>query len=596
MNQPSAVPGKTRFLHDRLQALQSILPAGLLSLLFFLVPLFPDVKMARPKLLLVEFGLSFILFAGLFLSALNGRLRLRQSFLTAPLLCYGGLTVLLYFLSPDRLVAASELKRSLLSLAAFFVAAHVLRSGTARYRLAGAWLAGMFCAALYGILQHTGGFGPVSVPRFDRVMSTFGNPIFFSAALVAALPLGLGLFASTGNKLIRGLLAVFTAAVLAALYLAQTRAAFIACAASLAVFFWLNARTFQKKLAALAAVAALFVLVSVGTKDLWARQQSHLLIWRDTLSLWLHHPVLGTGPGTFHLYFPGHASDDLKKLLPQDRFIVNDAHNEYLQTLSETGVAGLGVFLWLLVSFFAGARKTFGRIQGPERYLYAGAVSSAAAVLAQNLFSVDMRFIISSVYLFLAMGICASFEEEREITFAPPAQRGLAALVVALTAALTFTALGAPYLAQKRAAAEPEFFEEKLLEPAKTLHDLEALAAQYPGKAVVFEKLGWVYAKEKNWKKAIENYEKAAALGPANAGPFNNLGNIYYLLGEHARAVECWTRSLALNPSQADSRLNLATAYYYQGRLKEAASQLKEVLKTDPENGKALLLLKQMTD
>ena len=76
----------------------------------------------------------------------------------------------------------------------------------------------------------------------------------------------------------------------------------------------------------------------------------------------------------------------------------------------------------------------------------------------------------------------------------------------------------------------------------------------------------------------------------------NNLGNIYYLMGNRPMAIGYWNRSLAINPQQIDSRLNLAIAYYYQGELRESAEQLKVILKTDPKNEKAIVLLRQMTE
>ena len=77
------------------------------------------------------------------------------------------------------------------SVGAFFVAAQVC-SGTGSERLKkivlGGWVSGLFLISIYGILQKTGGIGPVQVPQMDRVFGTFGNTsapveetIFFSS-------------------------------------------------------------------------------------------------------------------------------------------------------------------------------------------------------------------------------------------------------------------------------------------------------------------------------------------------------------------------------------------------------------------------------
>jgi O-antigen ligase len=573
------------------------LPVALLALVLFLAPLFPDVKLTRPKLLLLESGLAVTLFLSAGLALYAGKIRFRMSLLTAPLAIYGVVTLLFYAVSPDKPVALNELCRGLLSLAAFCIGANLMTTAPRRKAVLAAMLGGGFLAVVYGILQHSGGVGRIAVPRMDRVMSTFGNPIFFAAHILVLLPLALGLLFATPRCWVRGLLAVFILSGVYALYLTQTRAAYIALLLSLALFFWLTGRSLRRRLFLLFLLLAGFTVFALHTGKTWSRQQAHALIWRDALVMWAHHPWTGTGPGTFHLYFPGFASDELKRIWPQDQFIVNDAHNEYVQYLSETGVIGFGVFAWLVAAYYAGMFRRLRMLTGPQRYLVSGCVASVSALLAQNMFSVDMRFIVSAVYVFLVMGLSQAFAEE------PPAARPLApgvrlagAGTLALAALVVLPALARPYLAQRRLAATPDFFDEKVLEPARTIEELERLAARYPAQAQVFEKLGWVYAKEKKWDQAIASYRKSHELDPTAAGPLNNLGNIHYLLGDRTAAIAYWTQSLRINPGQTDSRLNLAIAYYRHGQLKEAAEQLKAVLAVDQGNEKAIVLLKEMTE
>jgi len=53
----------------------------------------------------------------------------------------------------------------------------------------------------------------------------------------------------------------------------------------------------------------------------------------DTWRLFLDHPVIGTGLGTFEMVFPPY--DSL-----YDGKVVNHAHNDYLEALAETGLIG----------------------------------------------------------------------------------------------------------------------------------------------------------------------------------------------------------------------------------------------------------------
>lgn len=574
-----------------------LFPVILLCLVVFFAPVFPDVKLTRPKLLLLETGLYGILLIWLFLRFAAGKFILRISLLTAPVLAYGLVNLVFYTLSPDKIVALNELKRGLLSLTAYFVAANVPASEKQLIAVALSWLSGTFLSILYGLLQHSGGIGMIAVPKMDRVMSTSGNPIFFAACLVAMIPIAVGMLFYSKGFWKRSLLLVFLACGLLALYYSQTRASYIAFGMSMLVFIMLGVKNNKTRLIMLSALVLLGIAGAVVTKNIWFRQQAHVLIWRDTLAMWSHYPWTGTGPGTFHIYFPQFASDQLKAIWPQGVFIVNDAHNEYVQYLSETGIIGFGVFLWLIAAFYVNAYRNFGGGTSGQRYLKAGFIASVSGLLIQNFFSVDMRFIISAVYLFAVMGLLDNFSRhgyERGITGRSARATGM--IIVVILAVLAFPKILQPYLAQQKVAATPDFFDQKVLEAQKTLDDLEALAGKFPNEALIFEKLGWVYAKEKNWPKAIENMERAVQINPRAYGPLNNIGNIYFLTGNRPKAIEYWSRSLKIEPKQIDSRLNLATAYYYNGQLKQAVDQLKIVLKLEPGNEKAIVMLKQMTE
>jgi tetratricopeptide (TPR) repeat protein len=228
--------------------------------------------------------------------------------------------------------------------------------------------------------------------------------------------------------------------------------------------------------------------------------------------------------------------------------------------------------------------------------LIAGLLAACISLLVQNFFSVDMRFIISSVYLFMLFGFIESFNDSFVAVNVPHGARNILAIGVIGAAAASYPAILRPYIAQNHVATTPDFFDERVLEPAKTIEDLQALAHKYPNQSSIFERMAWVYAKERNFDKAIEQYLIANRLNPASPGPLNNLGNIYFLQNDRAKAISYWEKSLQADPRQIDSRLNLATAYYYNGQLKPCVDQLKATLKIDPHNEKAIVFLKRLTE
>jgi O-antigen ligase len=67
-----------------------------------------------------------------------------------------------------------------------------------------------------------------------------------------------------------------------------------------------------------------------------------LHIDRDAIKLFSHKPILGFGLGTFSDVYPQFRSF-------YTNFVVNAAHNDYLQLLVETGILGFGAMLWFLI-------------------------------------------------------------------------------------------------------------------------------------------------------------------------------------------------------------------------------------------------------
>jgi O-antigen ligase len=70
-----------------------------------------------------------------------------------------------------------------------------------------------------------------------------------------------------------------------------------------------------------------------------------LNIDRDCLRMLIKRPFLGWGLGTFPIVYPEFRSF-------YTNFFVNQAHNDYLQLLVETGLAGFSIAVWFLVLVF----------------------------------------------------------------------------------------------------------------------------------------------------------------------------------------------------------------------------------------------------
>jgi O-antigen ligase len=121
---------------------------------------------------------------------------------------------------------------------------------------------------------------------------------------------------------------------------------------------------------AIGAIAFAIVLVSLltwlGGQELTTRITSistearteisggmRLSIDRDSLRMFRVKPVLGWGLGTFPVVYPQFRSF-------YTNFFVNEAHNDYLQLMTESGLLGFGTMVWFLVVVY---RTALGKIE-----------------------------------------------------------------------------------------------------------------------------------------------------------------------------------------------------------------------------------------
>ena len=89
--------------------------------------------------------------------------------------------------------------------------------------------------------------------------------------------------------------------------------------------------------------------------------------WRVALDAYHSNEFHGAGAGTYQNWWNRYRPD---------AFDVVNAHSLYMETLGETGIAGLIVLLVALVAILAGA---FARIRGPDRALWAAMAAAMTA-------------------------------------------------------------------------------------------------------------------------------------------------------------------------------------------------------------------------
>jgi tetratricopeptide (TPR) repeat protein len=97
--------------------------------------------------------------------------------------------------------------------------------------------------------------------------------------------------------------------------------------------------------------------------------------------------------------------------------------------------------------------------------------------------------------------------------------------------------------------------------------------------------LGLLYARQKEYTKAIEAYVQAADLDPKFPDAVFNLAHVYAMTSEYQKAAEMYAWVVTLEPPYVDEALyNLAIVQEKQGKRQDAIQSLERAIRVNPNN------------
>jgi O-antigen ligase len=126
---------------------------------------------------------------------------------------------------------------------------------------------------------------------------------------------------------------------------------------------------------------------------------------RDTWRIFLDHPFVGTGLGTLQIVYPPYET-------LYDGKIVNHAHNDYLEALAETGIAGGLCCAWFIGALLAESLKRLRQLNNSfAGVLQLSGLVACSGFLVHSLVDFNLH-IPANALLFFLMAHLATAEIE----------------------------------------------------------------------------------------------------------------------------------------------------------------------------------------
>jgi len=307
------------------------------------------------------------------------------------------------------------------------------------------------------------------------------------------------------------------------------------------------------------------------------------VMWRTGIDIIKEHPLLGTGIGTFKKIHPKYQSKYLRtkkygRFEGLSRFI----HNDYLEITTNTGILGLGTFLWLIVALYWTGLKRLKQIN-QSKYspnLLIIILSSLTAVLIHSFFHYSFYLPATGMLFWLWLGLLnttggAKLQKTKE-NIRPSIIRQGVIIVITIFLLVWVTR---PFIASLYFDRAIYYHMSGDYKNAIAMHKKSIEFNPRDEKA--HNNLGNVYRDIGLYREALKEYERALKINPYGVEAHNNLGILYVNRGLYDEAIKEYMLAIEINPNLAGVHNNLGNTYAKKGLYNMALKEYQEAVNLD---------------
>lgn len=515
----------------------------------------------------------------------------------------------------------------------------------------------------------------------SRVFATFGQPNWLAAFLIALIPISLSGIGATRSQYLRIGSVLTTLLFVLVLIYTQSRSGIIGFIISTALFACIISWWFMRKQVSLQQ-AYLLGIVGVGAISflLWyptpvsefitskvlpkpaqvqpvADSQAptsppvnrleiggtdsgdiRKIVWTGAYNVWRRYPLFGSGVETFaYSYYQDRPAEH--NLVSEWDFLYNKAHNEFLNFLATTGIAGFATYCFFLgscaVLYIRLVYQKHSDAQSNTHWYGLAFLSATVALTISNFFGFSTVAVAILLFLFPALAVIAlrgeNAQAQKLIDLPPHNHAAILSIFTSLALIAIFClaiiyrywSADVDFTAGKTALREGQLREGfAKLEQAISKNPQEALfvdtlASEYASYAVQFAQAGQattaaqlatrsvgyirktleLNSRQLNFYKtsarsliilsqfddqylqaAQEVLTSAHVLAPTDPKVIYNLGLVEIGLGNREKGISLLEETVQLKPNYDTVRAQLAVEYEKTGDYQQALEQLKYIV------------------
>lgn len=588
---------------------------------------------------LVIIGTSLYLLTG-------SKYKLVKSGLNYPIVAYVIVCSISLFSSVDIYISLYSLFTIILLAGLYVLVPNVIRERKQIKKIMVSLISVSGLISVYSVAQYFGiDLLGLKVIGSGNISGPFENRNVLASFLVFTMPVSAGFLFEKVSKKLKILVSLMAIITLIALIYTRTRGAWVGLIGAMAFFAGTKLMAegemkkifkslFSKKSLIIISLMVIclgllirydyrrrgaFTKKFLSIADLKDPATRHrFVMWHTGIDIIKEHPVLGTGIGTFEKIHPKYQSKYLRtekygRFEGLSRFI----HNDYLEITANTGILGLGTFLWLIVTLYWTSLKRLKQIS-ESKYspnLLIIILSSLTAVLIHSFFHYSFYLPTTSMLFWLWLGLLNTDGPKLEKTkenIRPSIIRQSATVLITILllvwvtkpfiASLYFDRAGYYTMSGDYNTAIAMYKKSIEFNPrdgkarnnlgnvyrdtglyGEALKEYERALKISPYSVEAHNNLGILYVKRGLYDEAIREYMLAIEINPNLAGVHNNLGNTYRKKGLYDKALKEYQEAVNLDRRFVEAYNNLGVSLAEMGELKEAVLRFREALKVNPK-------------